>query len=68
MTRKEIVKLCLLDACRGQPQSLAGLLDYLTEDCGIDLERIIEIGSRQFGIPTLAGWGAVYDIRPVLVQ
>lgn len=68
MIRKDIVRMCLMDAVHGEPHPLMGLLDYLVYDCHISLDRIVEIGERQFHLPKQAGYGAIYELRPEFIQ
>ncbi len=50
-TKRQLVKQALTEFLQGEPNTLVGLVDYLTIDCGIDLERVLEISERQFKIP-----------------
>jgi hypothetical protein len=68
MIRKDLIRSCLMDACHGEPHPLMGLLDYLVYDCHISLERLVDIGERSFGLPKQAGYGAIYDLRPEMIQ
>lgn len=48
---RHIMEVVLNDAAHGDYHPLAGMLDWLTKDCGIPVERLAKIAERQFGIP-----------------
>lgn len=68
MTRKEVVRMCLTEAMYGETHPLMGLVDYLIGECNISPDRLVLIAGRQFEIPPAAAWGALYDLRPIILQ
>lgn len=68
MTRKEVITLCLMDACQGEPHPLMGLLDYLIVECKINPDRLVDIAERHFALPRPAAWGCLYDLHPTAIQ
>ena len=48
---RSITRLAVLEAAQGDPETLVGLIDYLTIDCGVDVYRLVEFAERTFHVP-----------------
>lgn len=49
-TWRSIARQAVREAAQGEPETLVGLIDYLTIDCGIEVYRLVEFAERRFHV------------------